>query len=112
MLKSDTLTSVTELNELPELDQIHFYRTPNIGLGGFTTRDRKMSMSFSECGEVDLAPLAGTKNLTIYRHAGTRFRNAERLGPGSSATNLAGWSRLWPSASPVLYPGRRPSVRP
>lgn len=96
VLRSDTLTSVTELNELPELDKIHFSSTPNIDLGGFTTRDRTVTISFSECGEVDLAPLAGTKNLTIYRHSGTRFRNAERLGPGSSAINLVVRTRLWP----------------
>ncbi len=92
MLDSRALTSVTELNELPELDHVSFSRVPNIDLSGFTTRDR-MSLSLSECGEVDLAPMTGTQNLTIYRHAGTRLRNADRLGPGSSVENM---TRRWP----------------
>ena len=92
VLDSRALTSVTELNELAQLDHVFFSRVPNIDLSGFTTRDR-MSLLLSECGEVDLAPMTGTQNLTIYRYAGTRLRNADRLGPGSSVENM---NRRWP----------------
>jgi NACHT N-terminal Helical domain 1/NACHT domain len=94
--KSGAMPSLAALSELPGLTSLALHALPEIDLLGFSTHNRAMTVSFGECGEVDLAPLAGAENLTIYRHAGTRLRNAGLLGPGSSVRNLARLSGIWP----------------
>jgi hypothetical protein len=81
------LTTVKELNSLPNLKRIYFEEVPHLDLSGFKPRSAAITIDLYNCGEVDLASLAGARGLRI-RYYKTRLSNVDALGEGSSARNL------------------------
>jgi len=93
--RCDKLTIRQELNKMPDLKDVVFVEIPNLKLPLFRPMPG-MTIRLYGCGEVDLAPLAGLRDLNI-RYFHTQLSNVDALGEGSSVRNIEPRiASLWP----------------
>jgi hypothetical protein len=80
-----------------DLEWIHFAEIDDIDLTGFNLSKPGLNLSFFDCGDVNLAPLASLTALTIGYNKGTRLHCTEMLPEGSSVRNRSSrLASLWP----------------
>lgn len=63
------------LRMLPDLREVSIYRPHAIDLSGFRHSGRETKLKLSECGELDLTPLAGDAPVEVIHDSGTQLTN-------------------------------------
>jgi hypothetical protein len=90
------LTALETLNLGPKLHYLALSDFHHLDLSGLNTEELRI-IFFFECGDMDMTPLTGVRDLTVYHDKKTKILNAELLGDGSSVRTPSGrLGSLWP----------------
>jgi hypothetical protein len=91
------LTDVSVIGKLSGLESLYLGGVRAAELVGLRKLRRLRKLTLAGWDEIDLTPLAGMRDLTVYVSAGVRLRGAEVLGRGSSIAEMApGAAVTWP----------------
>jgi len=75
------LTDLSELRSLAGLETVYLSDVRELDLASLVSPPANLLLCLLQCGDVDLAPLAGRNDLTI-RYKATRLLNTGSLGDG------------------------------